>query len=108
MGHWFGYVGLVAFALAWIPQSLETVRAGRCEVNRTFLVLAAIGSLSLTIYALSQGDAVFSSLNALTTLGALINLVYSLSPRPPRTSTEEACPPRRPARQEPTSCTPRS
>lgn len=105
MDHWFGYVGLVAFALAWIPQSLETVRAGRCEVNRSFLVLAAIGSLSLTVYALSQGDAVFSALNALTTLGALVNLVYSLAPRRAPLSMEETCPPRRPARLEPTSCT---
>ncbi|MBI3297247.1 MAG: lipid-A-disaccharide synthase N-terminal domain-containing protein [Elusimicrobia bacterium] len=80
-GAWVGYVGLVAFALAWIPQSLDTIRAGRCEVNRTFLALAGVGSLSLTIYALQQGDPVFATLNALTTLGAFINLCYSLFPR---------------------------
>lgn len=81
--HWVGYVGLVAFALAWIPQSYETVRAGRCGANRTFLVLAAIGSLSLTVYALQRGDPVFSTLNALTTAGAGINLCYSVFPRRP-------------------------
>lgn len=82
MNAWIGYVGLIAFALAWIPQSMETIRAGRCEVNRTFLLLAGVGSFALTLYALQQGDAVFSSLNALTMLGALINLAYSLFPRP--------------------------
>lgn len=84
-GPWIGYVGLVAFALAWLPQSYDTVRAGRCAANRTFLVLAAVGSLSLTVYALQQGDPVFSTLNALTTAGAALNLAYSLYPRRPLT-----------------------
>lgn len=76
-----GYIGLVAFALAWIPQSLDTIKAGHCSANRTFLILAAVGSLSLTVYALQNRDPVFSSLNALTTAGALVNLYYSLWPR---------------------------
>lgn len=76
-----GYIGLVLFALAWIPQSWETVRAGRCGANRAFLVLSALGSLSLTVYAFLRGDAVFSSLNALTTLGAMVNAYFSAFPR---------------------------
>ena len=83
--RWVGYIGLVAFALAWIPQSYDTIRAGSCAANRTFLILAAVGSLSLTVYALQEGDPVFSTLNALTTAGAGINLVYSLYPRRPLT-----------------------
>jgi hypothetical protein len=47
MTHWIGYVGLAAFALAWIPQSWETIRDGRCGANRSVLSLSAIGSLSL-------------------------------------------------------------
>ncbi len=82
-GRWIGYVGLVAFALAWVPQCWDTYKAGQCSVNRSFLVLAGVGSLALTLYALQEGDPVFSSLNALTTLGALINLQYSLFPRRP-------------------------
>lgn len=81
MSAWIGYVGLGAFALAWIPQSWETVRAGRCGANRVFLALSALGSFSLTIYALSRGDAVFSALNALTTAGAALNVFYSCCPR---------------------------
>lgn len=79
--RWIGYVGLVAFALAWVPQCYDTVKAGRCAANRTFLQLAALGSLSLTVYAFLQNDPVFSTLNALTTAGAAINLYYSLLPR---------------------------
>ena len=81
LGPWLGYVGLVSFALAWIPQCIDTYRAGVCAVNRTFLGLAGLGSLSLTLYALYQHDPIFSTLNALTTLGALINLYYSFFPR---------------------------
>jgi lipid-A-disaccharide synthase-like uncharacterized protein len=77
-----GYTGLVAFALAWIPQSWETIRDGRCGANRAFLSLSALGSLSLACYAFRRGDAVFSSLNALTSVGAGINIWFSVFPRP--------------------------
>ena len=76
-----GYVGLAAFALAWLPQCWDTVRQGRCGANGAFLALSALGSLSLALYAWSRGDAVFSSLNALTTLGAAVNVFYSRFPR---------------------------
>ena len=79
--EWIGYVGMIAFALAWIPQSVDTIRAGRCEVNGTFLMLAALGSFSLMMYAVSRDDIVFAAVNALTTLGALINVYYKLKPR---------------------------
>lgn len=79
--QWIGYVGLVALVLCWIPQSIETIRLGRCPVNRTFLLLSAAGSLSLAIYALSLGDPVFSILNILTTAGAILNIYYKLFPR---------------------------
>lgn len=76
-----GWLGLGAFALAWIPQCLETARAGRCGANRAFLSLSALGSLSLACYALGRGDAVFSGLNVLTTAGAAMNLWFSVFPR---------------------------
>lgn len=78
-----GYVGLAAFALAWVPQSWETVRSGRCNVNLPFLLLSGAGSLALTLYAAARHDAVFSTLNALTTLGALLNAYFRLFPRFP-------------------------
>ncbi len=82
--EWIGYVGIAAFAMAWVPQSLETIKAGRCGANPAFLLLAALGSFSLMTYALLRHDPVFSVLNALTTLGALVNLFYRLLPRDSR------------------------
>lgn len=81
--EWIGYVGIVAFALAWVPQSLETIQAGRCDVNLGFLLLAGLGSVSLMTYAYLRRDAVFSLLNALTTVGALVNVFFKLFPRAP-------------------------
>jgi len=78
--QWIGYVGLVALALCWIPQSVETIRRGRCPVNLMFLVLSSIGSFSLALYALSLGDPVFTMLNGITTLDALINIFHKLLP----------------------------
>ena len=76
-----GYIGLVAITLCWVPQSIETVRAGRCDVNILFLVLSALGSAALTLYAVLRNDPVFWILNSLTALGALLNLFYKFFPR---------------------------
>ena len=74
--QWIGIVGLLALAAGWIPQTLETIKLKECRVNTLFLLLYLIASVSLTIYALSLNDMVFTILNAMTTLGAVINLYY--------------------------------
>lgn len=79
--EWIGYVGIIAFALAWIPQSIDTIKAGHCDVNLTFLLLAGLGSFSLMLYAFLRNDFVFSGVNALTTVGALVNIFYKFLPR---------------------------
>ena len=79
--EWIGYVGVIAFALAWIPQSIDTIKAGHCDVNMTFLLLAALGSFSLMVYAFVREDLVFSGVNALTTIGAIVNIFYKFFPR---------------------------
>jgi lipid-A-disaccharide synthase-like uncharacterized protein len=79
--QWLGYVGLAALALCWIPQSIETIKLGRCNVNSTFLILSAVGSSTLAFYAFSINDTVFTLLNTLTTAGAIINIYYKMFPR---------------------------
>lgn len=81
--QWIGYVGLSALVVCWIPQSVDTIKQGRCPVNMTFLLLSALGSLSLAFYALSLGNSVFTILNCLTTLGTAINIFYKMFPREP-------------------------
>jgi len=79
--QWIGYIGVIALVLSWIPQSVETIRLGRCPVNLNFLILSVVGSLSLAAYAFTLGDPVFSILNTITTVGALLNMYYKLFPR---------------------------
>ena len=74
-----GYIGALAFALAWVPQCVETWRARRCDVNGSFLILNAVGSFSLALYALLKRDIVFTAINTLTTAGALLNLFIKVS-----------------------------
>ncbi len=76
-----GYLGLFLVAICWLPQTIETIRAGKCGANTMFLILSAVGSICLVIYAIGRDDIIFSVLNSLTTMGALINLYYKLSPR---------------------------
>lgn len=64
------------------PSAGRPSAKGRCAANRSFLSLSALGSLSLACYAFERGDAVFSSLNALTALGAAVNIYFSVFPRP--------------------------
>lgn len=78
--QWIGYVGVVALALCWFPQSWETVKRGRCGMNLRFLILGSIGNISLGAYAISIGNMVFSVLNAITTLRSLFNLYDKLFP----------------------------
>lgn len=81
MFMYIGYIGLLLVAICWIPQSLETFRAGKCGVNLHFLILSTLGSVCLTIYAVARNDVVFSVLNTLTAIGAIINLYYKFFPR---------------------------
>lgn len=79
--EWIGYFGVGAFMFAWASQTWETISTGHCTVNVGFLLLAAAGNLSLTLYALMKSDPVFFWLNAAATVGALINLYYKSFPR---------------------------
>lgn len=76
--QYFGIIGLVALAAGWMPQTVETIRLKKCNVNFYFLILNLIGSISLTTYAFFEHDAVFTVLNSMTTLGAFINLFYKV------------------------------
>jgi MtN3 and saliva related transmembrane protein len=81
--QWVGYVGLTALTVCWIPQSIDTIKQGRCPVNLMFLILSSLGSFILALYALSLGEPVFTILNTLTTLSAALNIFYKVFPREP-------------------------
>jgi uncharacterized protein with PQ loop repeat len=79
-----GIIGLTAIVACWIPQTYEVIRTRKTDMKLSFLILYLTGSIALTIYAL--GDAIFVTLNLLTTAGSAINLYFRLFPQKPRLS----------------------
>ena len=77
-----GWLGFAVLIMAWIPQTIDTIKAGRTEMNLAFILMYVFSSLLLTIYSVLENDLVFIALNALLTVG--INLFYKLFPRKER------------------------
>ena len=73
-----GLIGLLAIVACWVPQTFDVLKTGRVNMKLSFLILYFIGSIALTIYAL--GDAIFVTINVLTTMGSAINLYYKMFP----------------------------
>ncbi len=73
-----GYIGLITLAASWVPQTIETIKVKFCKVNGYFLLLNSIGSLSLMLYSFFLGDLIFSILNSMTSIGAIINIFYKI------------------------------
>ena len=76
-----GWTGFSVLIMAWIPQTIDTIKAGRTDMNLAFILMYVISSLLLTVYSILENDPVFIALNALLTVGSGINLLYKLFPR---------------------------
>jgi MtN3 and saliva related transmembrane protein len=71
-----GIIGLTALAAGWVPQTFQTIKEKECKINTHFLILSFVGSVSLMLYAVFLHDVIFSVLNFMTAVGALINFYY--------------------------------
>ena len=76
-----GWTGFAILIMAWIPQTYDTIKAGKTDLNIAFILMYVFSSLLLTIYSILENDHVFIALNALLTIGSGINLYYKLLPR---------------------------
>lgn len=79
IGYVFEFVGILGAALlliAWIPETLRTIRTKKTGMEPEFLYIYFFGSFFLTIYALYLSELLFSVLNAAATLSDLINIYY--------------------------------
>lgn len=79
--EWIGWIGLSLLLMAWVPQTWETIKMGRCPVHLGFVILYFIASVLLAIYAGLIDDTVFMLLNGLLAFGSGINLYYKFFPR---------------------------
>ena len=76
-----GWSGFAILIMAWIPQTMDTIKAGKTDMNIAFILMYVFSSLLLTIYSILENDQVFIALNGLLTIGSGINLFYKLFPR---------------------------
>jgi uncharacterized protein with PQ loop repeat len=76
-----GWTGFAILIMAWIPQTIDTIKAGKTDINIAFILMYVASSLLLTIYSVLTNDSVFIALNGLLTIGSGINLYYKLFPR---------------------------
>ncbi|MCK9409765.1 MAG: hypothetical protein WCX28_03750 [Bacteriovoracaceae bacterium] len=76
-----GYGGFIFLAICWIPQTIETVKNGRVAMEKSFLVMYAIGAGLLMVQAIGLDNLPLILLNSYTTLASLINLYYGIFPR---------------------------
>lgn len=83
---WVGWIGLAMLMVAWIPQTWDTIRAGRTHMNAIFLLLYTVSSLLLLVHSIIIKDLIFSILNAVLMVGGAINLYYKWKPKPPKSS----------------------
>lgn len=81
MIQWIGWIGLLLLLLAWVPQTWDTIKAGKTPVNLLFIILYFVSSATLAVYAFLSSDPVFLVLNGLLTIGSGINLYYKIWPR---------------------------
>lgn len=76
-----GWAGFAILIMAWIPQTVDTVKAGKTDMNVAFILMYVTSSLLLTVYSVLTEDVIFTALNALLTTGSGINLYYKFFPR---------------------------
>lgn len=76
-----GWTGFAILVSAWVPQTLQTIHAGKTDISVAFILMYVFSSLLLTIYSVLENDHVFIALNGLLTIGSGINLYYKLFPR---------------------------
>ena len=76
-----GWVGFGLLVIAWVPQTWDTIKSGKTEMNLGFIILYVVSSGLLTLNSYLEGLTIYLTLNALLTFGSGINLYYKFFPR---------------------------
>ncbi len=87
--YYIGLAGLVLLLFAWIPETLKTIREKRSPIELKFSLVYALGAACLMIYAHLLGDWIFTTLNLLTMLMALMNAYYAVKENKQRNKTNK-------------------
>ena len=75
--NYLGILGLILIAIGWIPQTVQTIKQKKNNLNFKFNLLYTFGSLALVIYAVYIQDTVFILLNGFAFFMSGIGLFYN-------------------------------
>ena len=67
---------MALLVIAWVPEILETIRKRGKGLDLRYLLLVIGGNTFLLIYSIQIGDLLFTALNLILLLMALIELYY--------------------------------
>ncbi len=73
-----GVFGALCIVIAWVPETLQTLRTKKTGLSLGFNIIYIIGSAALTWYSITLGDMVFIVLNCIATALSLINLPFTI------------------------------
>lgn len=76
-----GYAGFIFLGVCWIPQTIETIKTGKVAMQKSFLLMYAIGAGMLMLQAIGLNNVPLILLNSYTTFASLVNLFYGIFPR---------------------------
>lgn len=71
-----GIFGMLCIVLAWIPQTIRTIKTKKVGMEEKFLWIYLLGSSFLTLYAMSIKDLIFFTLNSVAVIFDIINIYY--------------------------------
>ncbi|MCS7109630.1 MAG: lipid-A-disaccharide synthase N-terminal domain-containing protein [Candidatus Micrarchaeota archaeon] len=76
MFEWIGIIGMIFIVLAWIPQTIKTIRTKKVGMEPKFLWFYMLGCIGLVLYSIYIYDFIFISLNTIALFLNLINIYY--------------------------------
>ena len=76
MYEWFGVLGMLCIVLAWIPETIRTIRTKRVGIEEKFLWLYLFGCVFLVLYSFYIRDIIFLGLNGISFVFNGINVYY--------------------------------
>jgi uncharacterized protein with PQ loop repeat len=71
-----GILGMLCIIIAWIPQTLRTIRTKKTGMEPTFLWIYFIGGILLASYAFSINDLIFLAMNSIAAILDATNPFY--------------------------------
>jgi hypothetical protein len=73
-----GIAGAALLLMAWLFETYESVKRHKALVDLKFAFIYIISTILLTVYAYSNNDIVFFSVNLLLIIVVLFEIVYTI------------------------------